>query len=110
MTTTSESPGIVSGHGPVKRLLRERRRKCNSDRCAKKLRLTDQTEKRERQRVCREICEINQRQAKKFSKKTAAARKREREGAISKSRLVSVRDELERERAQSDMYTSVCLF
>lgn len=64
----------------------------------------------ERQRVCREICEINQRQAKQFSKKIAAARKREREGAISKSQLVSVRDELERERAKSDMYTSVCLF
>ncbi len=50
VTFTSESPGVVSGHGPVKGLLRERRRKCNSDRCAIKLRLTDQTEKRERQR------------------------------------------------------------
>ncbi len=35
VTLTSESPGVVSGHGPVKGLLRERRRKCNSDRCAK---------------------------------------------------------------------------
>ncbi len=35
VTLTSESSGVVSGHGPVKGLLRERRGKCNSDRCAK---------------------------------------------------------------------------
>jgi hypothetical protein len=82
VTLTSESPGAVSGHGPVKRLLRERRRKCNSDRCAKKLRLTDQTEKRERQRdrefVERFVRLINDRQRSSLRRQQQREREKEK--------------------------------
>jgi hypothetical protein len=82
VTSTSESPGVVSGHGPIKRLLRERRRKCNFDRSAKKLRLTDQTEKRERQRdrefVERFVRLINERQRSSLRRQQQREREKEK--------------------------------